>query len=519
MQPIFFLYCIFVLYYLIKVSKSGSTNATYMLIASCLLVISVILDILSDRGIFNLPRIVGYCFLAYEISIALILANHTVQLYKAVEELNANLEKKVLERTEELNQSLREISELKLQQDADYFLTTLLIQPLIQNENKSKNIKTEVFLSQKKKFEFRKKNLELGGDLNLTNNLQLKGKNYTLFINGDAMGKSMQGAGGVLVFGVLLRTIVIRSQTQSFRGISPEKWMKDTFYELQKAFETFNGSMFISLVMGLIEEKSGLLYYLNAEHPRTVLLRMDRAYFLEEEQMIRKLGIPGNEEIFQVMTFSLQHGDILIAGSDGRDDLVLGELEGVKLYNEDEWLFLKKVEESKGDLEKLVKLVSSAGEITDDFSLLKVEYYNPEVKKKKNVLSQILKNAYVSPPVLDEQSFIEKIHIMKALYKILPKNETANYFLAIYYFRKRQFQRALEHVRNYNQVQADSLSMLYLEAKLEYHLGNFEKFYEILELMEIRNQQSKKFQKLIKLQKSQPDLILISKNGHKRNSI
>ncbi|MCX7997503.1 MAG: SpoIIE family protein phosphatase [Leptospiraceae bacterium] len=512
MQPIFFLYCAFVLYYLIQVAKSRNTNALYMLIASIIMVTSVILDILSDRGYFQFPRTVGYFFLAYEMSIALILANNTVRLQKEVEELNQNLEKKVFERTQELYKSLEEIKELKLQQDADYFLTSLLIQPLIQNENKSENIKTEVFLSQKKKFEFRKKQLEIGGDLNLTNNVQLKGKEYTLFINGDAMGKSMQGAGGVIVFGVVLRTILVRSHTQAFKGTSPEKWLRDVFLELQKAFETFNGSMYISLVMGLIEEKSGLLYYLNAEHPKTVLLRMNQAYFLEEEQMIRKLGIPGNEEIFQVITFPLQHGDILIAGSDGRDDLVLGELEGVKIYNEDEWLFLKKVEESKGDLNKLVSSIQTTGELTDDFSLLKVEYKNPEVKKRKHALSRILKNAYSNSPIADEQTIQEKIYIMKALYKILPNNETANYFLALYYFRKRQFERALHHVRSYNQSNPDSLSMLYLEAKLEYWNGNYEKFEEILEVVKIRNKNSHKLLKLQNLQ-GKKKRTLLTKNG------
>lgn len=515
MQVIFFLYCIFVLYYLIKVSKSGNANAIYMLIASIIMVTSVILDILSDRGYFPLPRTVGYFFLAYEISIALILANNTARLHNEVEELNQNLEKKVIERTNELNQSLQEIRELKLQQDADYFLTTLLIQPLIQNENKSKNILTEVFLSQKKKFEFRKKQFEIGGDLNLTNNIQLNGKNYTLFINGDAMGKSMQGAGGSLVFGVIIRTILIRSHTQSFKGVNPEKWLKDAFYELQRAFETFNGSMYISIVMGLIEEKTGLLYYLNAEHPRSVLLRMKRAYFLEDEQMTRKLGIPGNEEIFQILTFPLQHGDILIAGSDGREDLVLGELEGIKIYNEDEYLFLQKVEESEGDLQKLVELIQSTGEITDDFSLLKVEYKNPEIKKKKTIFSNLLKNAYSTPPIIDEQSIQEKIYVMKALYKIFPTNETANYFLALYYFRKRQNQIALKHVRAYNQQKPDSLPMLYLEAKLEYWNGNLEKFHEIIELIQLRNKKSKKLKKLLKLKEPKPKPSIPSKNGKK----
>lgn len=530
MQPIFFIYCSYVLYFLFQKTREKNKDALYMFTATVVLVISVFTDILSDRGYFNFPRTVGYAFLTYEISIALILANKTVRLHNEVEELNEKLEQKVEERTNELNQSLQEIKELKLQQDADYFLTTLLLNPLLKNENKSENVKSEFYLSQKKKFEFRKKFFEIGGDVNLTSNICLEGKQYTVFINGDAMGKSIQGAGGALVFGVIFKSILMRSNIYSFKGVYPERWLKDVFFELQTAFETFSGSMFISLVLGLIEDKTGLLYYINAEHPKTVLLRNGKASFLENEQTLRKLGIPGNEEIFKVFTFLLENGDILFAGSDGRDDLITGEIDGVKIYNEDEFLFLRKVEDSKGDLKTLIHLIQTTGEITDDFSLLKIEYKNPEIKKKKIVFSNLVKNLYTNDKTTEEHSVIEKVYIMKALYRIMPTNEFANYTLALHYYRNREFPTALKHVLLYNQTKPDSISLLYLEAKLQMLCKNFEESLKTLEKLKLRDPHYKKAKKLTeKLEghyKKNPiptEITLVtykaSRNGIKENAL
>jgi hypothetical protein len=302
------------------------------------------------------------------------------------------------------------------------------------------------------------------------------------------------------------------------------------FFELQTAFETFSGSMFISLVLGLIEDKTGLLYYINAEHPKTVLLRNGKASFLENEQTLRKLGIPGNEEIFKVFTFLLENGDILFAGSDGRDDLITGEIDGVKIYNEDEFLFLRKVEDSKGDLKTLIHLIQTTGEITDDFSLLKIEYKNPEIKKKKIVFSNLVKNLYTNDKTTEEHSVIEKVYIMKALYRIMPTNEFANYTLALHYYRNREFPTALKHVLLYNQTKPDSISLLYLEAKLQMLCKNFEESLKTLEKLRLRDPHYKKAKKLTeKLEghyKKNPiptEITLVtykaSRNGIKENAL
>ena len=63
-----------------------------------------------------------------------------------------NLEEKVEVRTREVKEKMEEVHKLKVQQDGDYFLTSLLAKPLFFNANKSKFISTEFLIRQKKKY-------------------------------------------------------------------------------------------------------------------------------------------------------------------------------------------------------------------------------------------------------------------------------------------------------------------------------------------------------------------------------
>lgn len=56
---------------------------------------------------------------------------------------------KVRLRTEELSEKIEELQNLKIQQDGDYFLTSLLAKPLNYNANKSTRISTQFLLRQK----------------------------------------------------------------------------------------------------------------------------------------------------------------------------------------------------------------------------------------------------------------------------------------------------------------------------------------------------------------------------------
>ncbi|EMY77548.1 stage II sporulation protein E [Leptospira weilii serovar Ranarum str. ICFT] len=368
------LYLGIVLDHLIRRVIAKDKDALLILIGVLITVSAALLDTLGARNIIVFPRIVGYSFLFFILSIATILANKFVRLNEEVEELNEDLEKKVEQRTEELKLSLEQVNRLKIQQDADYFLTSLLINPLSSNKNTSEVIKTEFYTKQKKSFEFKNKTYEIGGDILISGNVKLFEKKYVVFVNGDAMGKSIQGAGGALVLGTVFNTILTRSSIPSQQNKRPERWLEEAFLELQKIFESFDGSMYISIVLGLVEESTGLLYYINAEHPWTVLYRDGVASYIEEELTLRKIGIPENEQHLVIKNFQMFPGDTIVIGSDGRDDLLIGNEEN-RVVNEDQNQFLKRVEEGQANLREVYDRILKFGSLLDDFSLLKITYH------------------------------------------------------------------------------------------------------------------------------------------------
>ncbi|TGK27603.1 stage II sporulation protein E [Leptospira yasudae] len=289
------------------------------------------------------------------------------------------LERKVEEKTQELQETLNEVQALKEKQDGDYYLTSLLIQPLTSLRYSDENTKIESILKQKKEFRFRTKNSEIGGDLCSIQEITLNGKNYLVVLNADAMGKSIQGAGGALVMGTVFKAIVTRTQlSRSNQKKTPEKWLKDCYTELQNVFVTFDGSMLVSAVIALIDHETGALYSINAEHPWMVLYRDGKASFLDPELLLRKIGFTENASEPIIRVFKLEPNDFLFIGSDGRDDILLRRPGTDETFmNEDETLFLRLVELANGDLHDLEKLLNLAGEVTDDLSIMKIAYKIP----------------------------------------------------------------------------------------------------------------------------------------------
>ena len=369
-----------------------------------------------------------------------------------LEEYSNQLEEKVEERTRELQDTLTKVEELKTQQDGDYFLTTLLLKPLgVNNSDNTGKIKIDFYLKQKKQFQFKKKNMEIGGDMCIAQPISLRGKKYTTFLNADAMGKSMQGAGGVLVMGAVFQSIIQRTNNIIGQNeVSPEVWIKSSFKELHKIFESFEGSMLISLIFGLIEESSGLVYYINAEHPWMILYRDRVASFIESESHFRKLGTTGIKNEIFVNTFQMLPGDVLISGSDGKDDIVLdwGSDGSDRVINEDETLFLKRIEECQADLEGTYEAIVDKFDLMDDFSLLSISFEGETEQERKNkeIINNIIhsandeleKNNSDSVIAILEKSYIDykdDIHLV-------------NYMLKTY-IRFKQFEKGMSVSKEY----------------------------------------------------------------------
>ncbi len=302
------------------------------------------------------------------------LARELQDSYGALVELNQDLEKKVEQRTAELRRTLQEVSALKFQQDGDYFLTSLLIEPLAANRCQSELVFVETFQEQKKTFKFRHWESQIGGDVCICHSIRLRGRDCTVVLNGDAMGKSMQGAGGALVLGAVFDAIIERTKVVAVEQQHyPERWLKNAVLELQKVFESFNGSMLVSAFVAVIDDLTGFMCHVNAEHPVPVLFRDGQAGFLPDPNILRKFGTPMIEATLAVQTDRLLPGDVLVIGSDGRDDLGMPTATGRRI-NEDEGLFVRLVQQTGAQINPLVSAIREAGEVTDDLSLIRVAY-------------------------------------------------------------------------------------------------------------------------------------------------
>lgn len=410
---------------------------------------------------------------------------------KKLQDYAGNLETKVQERTQELQVTLDEIRALKQQQDGDYFLTSLLIKPLATNQVTSGTVAVEFLVRQKKRFDFKKwKDEELGGDICMADTLVLKGKDHTVFLNGDAMGKSIQGAGGALVLGSVFEAIVARTKlTDSMKDQYPERWLKTAFIELQKVFESFDGYMLVSMVLGLIDNESGLLYYLNAEHPWTVVYRQGKAQFIEKELRYRKLGMPGLEGSISIETFQLTAGDILIAGSDGRDDLVIGtDASGERIINEDEHRFLGTVEAGRGNLQSIYQELMNQGEIMDDLSLMRLGFREEHPAAEQGHPSESaaghLKQARAA---LLRKEWSVGVAELERANDLDSRHPRIMRSLAIAYQKAGQLAKAAAMAEDYTFIRPDQLEFVYLASYCYRKSGHLERAVELGERVRLRS--------------------------------
>lgn len=396
------------------------------------------------------------------------------------------LEQKVKERTQELQTTLQDVQALKAQQDGDYFLTTLLLKPLGVNEVNSDLVGIESFVRQKKKFEFRHWNKDIGGDINISHIIELEKKRYIAFINADAMGKSIQGAGGALVLGSVFHTIIERTQaTHAMQQLAPERWLKNAFIELHRVFESFDGSMLVSGFFGLIDEHTGLMYHILAEHPQAVLLRDGKARFVDNDKMLRKLGTSGVEGTLQIATTQLEPGDVLFVGSDGRDDIILGyDQHGGRIINEDETLFVRSVEETGGDLIALVDKLEATGEIMDDLSIMRIErfkeaHHTHVAYDYSGVLDGVkrdLKSGETDKAIERIEAYLKQ----DAFYPEAVKN------LAQIYYQAKNYEKAASYAQDYLWLKPSDAHFVYFASLCFRRIKDFRKSIDLSERLRLR---------------------------------
>ena len=353
-------------------------EARIILLGLSVFMLFSIYDMLGALGLVYWPfQIVTWGFLGFQASLASILYLRYTETHRKLQMYSHSLEQQVSERTASLDRTLREVRMLKEKQDGDYYLISLLMHPLRPRDLEVGPVRVAMELRQKKSFEYRNRSASIGGDVCLARELTLQGKEYVAFVNGDAMGKSMQGAGGAVVLGTTFGSAVERTRlSASESNRRPETWLRDAFKEMNRVFLSFEGSMLTTMLLGLIEQESGKVHFINCEHPYVAHLSKGESVFLPQE-MTTKLGLADSSAEPAINQCQMLPGDALCIGSDGKDDLLLKDVSGKEFRNSDETMFLQFVAENQGDPSRILKSILAAGEVTDDLSLLTV-FYQPE---------------------------------------------------------------------------------------------------------------------------------------------
>ncbi|MFB5649368.1 SpoIIE family protein phosphatase [Leptospira wolffii] len=416
----------------------------------------------------------------------------------AVEEEYSNtLEQKVDERTVEVTKRMEEIQALKVQQDGDYYLTSLLSKPLMTNWNTSQEVNTTFYIEQKKKFTFKNRESELGGDVCISGNL-LFGEDrekWTFFLNGDAMGKSLQGAGGAIVLGTAVNNIMTRSAGHGkVIDTSPENWIRQTHRELDEIFKTFDGTMMASVIFGLVNDRTGKIMIFNAEHPWAVLYRDEKASFLSTELSAWKLGSPFGSSI-KIHESYLQPGDVVFIGSDGRDDININS-QGTWKMNEDETLFLRIVEEAGGELEFISDKLHAVGAIADDLSLIRIGYkevIQPDHPKYAGAVEKY-NEARIH---IQRKELPIAIELLETAWSLAPNFKEAPRLLGQIHYDRKEYTKASRWLERYLSLDPDSQNIWFLASLCYKHMKDFKKAADAAE--KVRQTQPHRLANLINL--------------------
>jgi tetratricopeptide (TPR) repeat protein len=241
--------------------------------------------------------------------------------------------------------------------------------------------------------------------------------------------------------------------------------------------------MLVSIVMGLIDHSSGLLYYINAEHPFIVLYRDGKSQFLPNQFIYRKLGSPITGALIEIQTFQMEPFDRIILGSDGRDDIILFDKNPQGELNSDERFFLNLVNSQQGDLEKIYQYYAVQPEIlTDDLSLMSLElapdYTPPNLKWRSEKLPDLI-HAH-----LTDQELLES-------WKKKKSNAEKNPYLfkqyAIIFHERGMHEHCYEAASRFIDFDPSDLEMIYITSHSARKIGNFLDSIDLGERVRIRN--------------------------------
>lgn len=464
LQPSWIPYCTLILLRMIDRIRSGEKDAFGFLGAILVLFVSIGLDIAIARGIADLPRTSGFSVLGLIVFSGFRLSQRFIEMKLELEVWNGKLQEEVKSRTEELRESLQEARAMKEKQDGDYFLMGILQKSFESKLDSYAMFRLETLSSQFKKFEFKGKTWELGGDAIWMEEVKLGEKTYLALMNSDAMGKSLQGAAGSLLISALFRAKILSFDSSPQ---PPENWLVGVYQEFHRVFQTFDGNLFVTGVFCLLDPETSSLFLLNSDHPRSVLVRRGIAGFLEEDSN-PKMGFPFDSTQVRVIGLSLEEGDRILIGSDGREDLRLREESSeIRSFSEE---FLNIASESPSDLESIRNRIRMLGDFTDDLSLVQMvrESYE-ETSRASGKRSEISKRKTLQTAVSFWKSGRRKEALLRfeSLALTHPMDLELSYLTAWALYKSGNFDRA----RIYSE------KILYRESKKEENILLLAKIY------------------------------------------
>ncbi len=289
------------------------------------------------------------------------------------------------------------------------------------------------------------------------------------------MGKSMQGAGGAIVLGTVVNSILTRNRNLRI-PLHPKEWLAKMFNELQDVFVEFDGSMLISCFVGLINHSTGKMFYFNCEHPHAILYRDGKAQFIMSKPEF-KIGSPMYSENYriQIMEFSLYSNDIIFTGSDGRDDIRILQKNGTYVINEDENQILRIVEFSNANIDKIYENIEKLGEPIDDISFIKISFFGKELAEEErkldiSLVKRLIKSSKYKAALEELESTEEELMSEEFIYlRILCLEKIGLGTVALSLLERHQV-----ILKNY-------LPSQHLKALIYYRSGDYEKAKHVLE--------------------------------------
>lgn len=364
-----------------------SHTARYNLGGLLVFALSVAYDILGSSGwVPWSAQVLSYGFFVMLLFLAAGTAtrNHAVeqqiQEYQRIQEdTNRRLRDMVRRRTAWLRNSLRKVNHLRERQESDYYLTARIMEPIRFRGLHFGRVNITGYVEQQKKYRYQQWSGDVGGDVCMASLLRFGNDAWLTFVNADAMGKSLQGAGGAIVLATSFQAIVNRPGTvpadSRTERPEPEQWLRDCYRELQEVFQTFAGRMSSSAIVGLIHARTGAGLYVNASHPPPVLLQGSFARLVHDTRSPLLGAASGSGAEPGINRFQLQAGDMLLLGSDGREDVIADSNDARSRCLLSPELFPEIVARSHGDLERIVLRLEDLGHLADDLSLLRIEFH------------------------------------------------------------------------------------------------------------------------------------------------